>query len=177
MALYRISDLMEISGTTERATRQLFKSNEELRKLKVEHTIKKQNKVYYDDTILNWFVAYYNFKNRPLVSNDMPPQENRTESEKNPEHSPAISDEVKQMAAEIEELKRKNQALQADFEKANGEIVDLKNEIASKSNEIAQLLLIIQQEKQEKSKIMLMLPPPRRSIGERIKSLFGGKKD
>lgn len=90
--------------------------------------------------------------------------------------APSIDDELRQMSqekerlsAELEEMKGKFKALQADFEKVEGERVELLRQNGLKTDEINHLLLLLSQEKAEKQ---ALLPPPRRTIGEKIKSLF-----
>lgn len=90
--------------------------------------------------------------------------------------APPIDDELRQMtkekerlSAELEEMKGKFKALQADFEKVEGERVELLRQNGLKTDEINHLLLLLSQEKAEKQ---ALLPPPRRTIGEKIKSLF-----
>lgn len=70
MAEYTIKDLMEISGTTDRAIRQLFDKNKELSSIKDAHTIRRGTRVFYDETIYNWFVEKYNFKNAPTIDDN-----------------------------------------------------------------------------------------------------------
>jgi hypothetical protein len=177
MAEYRIKDLMEVSGTTERAIRQLFNTNEELKELKKEHSIKRQTTIYYDEVIYEWFVIHYNFKKEPLTANSVPREVNETEKSENPNIYPPLVAENKRLIVELKETKDKLQALQADYEKAEGERVELLRQNGLKTEEINHLLLLLSQEKAEKQ---ALLPPPqqqRRSIGERIKGLFHKERD
>lgn len=123
----------------------------------------------YDEEALNCL------KNQYGVSVAVPVGEEKEEEPANPQTDPPPSPDIEALQQELEAEKAKNQALQADFDKANGEIDGLKRENGFKNEEIQRLLLIIQQEKQEKAQIMLMLPPPRKTIGEKIKALFTRK--
>lgn len=166
MTEYRIKDLMLISGTTERAIRQLFTTNEELKQLKEEHTIKKQNKVFYDEVIYRWFVEYYKDKNSQLVSNVLPQQNCKTQDSEIPDSIAPVSLEISKLSAQIEELTKDLDDMRAKYEALEAE----KNELLRQNGN---LLLLLSQEKAEKQ---ALLPPPRRTLGERIKGLFHKKE-
>ena len=176
MPLYTIQQLREVSGTSEKATRNLFKSNKELKNLAMSHIVRNLNRVFYDEIIYEWFVERYKEKNRLLMENEVGESKKEEDKEANPISNAPPIDEIAALATELGEIKGKFEALQADFEEANKEIERLRNENNLKNEEIQRLFLIIQQEKQEKAQVMLMLPPPKQTIGERIKGLFKKKE-
>lgn len=85
------------------------------------------------------------------------------------EEASRLSAEIARLSAELEDMKGKNAALQSDFDKAEGERVELLRQNGLKDEQIQHLLLLLSQEKAEKQ---ALLPAPRRSIGERIRSIF-----
>ena len=174
MGEYGLKDLMAISQTSERAIRQLFKTNSELRELKKEHKVSKNNRVFYDDVIYNWFLEHYKDKNSQMIENVLPPQDILPQKRENPDNVAPLIEENSRLTAELEEIKGKYAALQADFEKAEGERVELLRQNGLKTEEISHILLLLSQEKAEKQ---ALLPAPRRSIGEKIKGLFKRKED
>lgn len=174
-AEYTIKDLMAITQTTDRAIRQLFddsKGNKELIKLKEEHIIKRQNRVYYDEVIYEWFIEHYSSRKKVLMENGVGGEEIDAENEEVPQASSPDSEEIERLKAELEQLRAKYEALEADFRKADGERVELLRQNGLKTEEISHLLLLLAQEKAEKQ---ALLPPPRRTFGERISSLFHRK--
>lgn len=133
MAEYTIRDLMAISKTTDRAIRQLFddkKGNKELIQLKRNHIIKRQNRVYYDEVIYNWFVEYYRDKNSPLVESGVPDGKNISATEENPNITPAPTAPIEASAGPeneaIEELRANIAALEAKLEAKEGIIEGLR---------------------------------------------------
>ena len=135
MAEYTIKDLMAISKTTDRAIRQLFddkKGNKELIRLKESHIIKRQNRVYYDEAIYNWFLEYYKDKNSPLVENSEPMGEFENEKAENPNITPAPiapTEDIEASAnaeneAIIADLRANIEALETELEK-KGVIIEV----------------------------------------------------
>ena len=121
-----------------------------------ENSTRKQRKIYYNQAALDFFVSYYK------------PEEAPEEPQKAEEQA-AVSTSAD---SRIKELEAANEALKA-------EISTLKSQLESKEAERIELLrqngaliLTLQQEKQEK---MLLLPAPKKSISEKVKSLFKGK--
>lgn len=128
----------------------------------------------YDEEVLK------NLKNHFMVFDVVPDGEENGEKKENPDiNAPILEEngrllaEIAALTAELEAERAKNQALQADFEKVEGERVELLRQNGLKTDEINHLLLLLSQEKAEKQ---ALLPPPRRSIGQTIKNIFK-KKD
>ena len=116
----------------------------------------------YDEEVLKLL------KNRFLIESAVGLDENKQEASEIPELS-APSPDVEQMRMELEEIKSKFQALQADFEKVERERVELLRQNGLKTDEINHLLLLLSQEKAEKQ---ALLPPPRRKFADRLKQIF-----
>lgn len=118
-----------------------------------DNSTRKQRKIYYNQTAMDFFTAYYLSEQTPET-----PQTAEEQSEVKPSAD-----------ARIEALETENNALHA-------EIASLKTQLEAKESERLELLrqngaliLTLQQEKQEK---MLLLPPPKKSLGEKVKSIF-----
>jgi len=174
MGLYTIKEVEIIVNRTAPTIYTYMRSDDDTRSFFAEHRQKRQKGGYlYDDE------AIERLKNRFGVADGVPVGEIENENGNNPILSPAPSTEIDRLSrendalsVELEDLKGKYQALQGDFDRVNGQMVELLRQNALKDDEINRLLLIIQEEKQEKKQIMLMLPPPKKTIGERIKALF-----
>ena len=135
MAEYTIRDLMAISKTTDRAIRQLFderKGNKELLQLKRGHIIKRQNRVFYDEVIYDWFVEYYRDKNSPLVESEVVVGEKENKAEENPNITPPLSAQTEDIEASAATEDEAIANLQAN-------IADLEAEIAAKQEDIEAL--------------------------------------
>ena len=174
MGLYTIKEVEIIISRTAPTIYAYMRSDDETRSFFAEHRQKRQKGGYlYDDE------AIERLKNRFGVADGVPVGEIENENGDFPLSVPAPSTEIDRLSrenvalsVELEDLKGKYQALQSDFDRVNGQMVELLRQNALKDDEINRLLLIIQEEKQEKKQIMLMLPPPKKTIGERIKALF-----
>ena len=181
MERYSIKDLTAISQTTEKSVRNLFKTNKELRDLAKYHIIHDNRNVYYDSVVYEWFCKRYkkeDEKSKSLIENKVGGGDFKNEDGEITKHSPAPTNDeeerqksakLKALSAELEDLKGKYEALQADFNKVEGERVELLRQNGIKTDEINHLLLLLSQEKAEKQ---ALLPPPRKTIGERIRSIF-----
>lgn len=158
MAEYTIRDLMAISKTTDRAIRQLFderKGNRDLINLKSEHIIRRQNRVFYDEVIYNWFLEYYKRKNSLLVENGeaaadteitisnhpqlTPPPLTYTKEIKTTENATndktladlkayikQLEDDILDTEEEYEETQRENETIKAELQAKDGIIEGLR---------------------------------------------------
>lgn len=117
MAEYTIKDLTAVSGTSERAIRQLFNTNAELKGLVIDHRKKELNRVSYDEVIYNWFVAHYPDKNKPLVDNAVVGGQKENTDPATPQTNPPLYDDkarteddlretIKSLEAQLEEYRR-----------------------------------------------------------------------
>lgn len=171
MRLYTIKEIENIVGRTAATIYAYMRADEETKLFFTEHRqIRSKGGYLYDEEALE------RLKNQYGVSNGVGRADFESEDGEIPidTAAPAADDAAKSaLEAELEELKGKYAALQADFERVDGERVELLRQNGLKTEEINHLLLLLSQEKAEKQ---ALLPPPRQSIGQRIKNLFK-KKD
>lgn len=176
--MYSMKDLSSIIKKTSQSIHSLIKHNQELSSIVKQHTERKGRNVFYDDTVLDWLRAYYGIEaateGQPeeAASHTENPTENDVgagfvddEEGENPE--PTSPDDRDILIAKQEE--------QIAFLQA--QVVELTKDKVYLREENARLLLLLQQEKDEK-KLFLPAPrEPRKPIGERIRALFGAKKE
>lgn len=175
---YTIRELEEAVNRTAATLYAFMRSNDEVKQFFKDHRQERSKGGYvYDEEALN------RLKNQYMVENAVPVGENENETAENPNITPPVNDEAA-TSAELEEIRGRFAALQADFEEANKEIALLRRENALKNDEIARLngdidylKGLINLEKQEKAQLYLRLPPPRQSIGEKLKSIFKKNKE
>ena len=177
--MYSMKDLSSIIKKTPQSIHSLIKNNQELESIIKQHTERKGRNVFYDDTVLEWLRAYYGIEETTAegqpeeasvhtanpTENDVGAGFVEDEEGENPE--PTSPDDRDILIAKQEE--------QIAFLQA--QVVELSKDKAYLREENARLLLLLQQEKDEKK---LFLPAPRgpkKPIGERIKALFGAKKE
>lgn len=161
---YTIKELQKEIDRTAATIYNFIRSSEETKAFFNQHRRENSKGGYiYDEEVLKLL------KNKYLVANDQHKQDLETESGENPQTQPPApqekgdnSQEMAELAAELEELLEKYAALKADFDKIEAE----KDELLRQNGN---LLLLLSQEKAEKQ---ALLPPPRKSIGERLKSIF-----
>ena len=174
---YSMKQLQEITGKPPQTINRLMRTNEGLIALLPAHREKKSNnKVFYDDAILEWLKEYFDLEKLPLTENGVAPSKNIVENEEIPNTTPRPSENE----ALIDELKRQVDELEEQLAAKNKEILNLEKELSDKEAErlhfitlTSQLTALLAAEKQEKQKL---LPAPRQTLGERIKSLFGKTK-
>ena len=167
MEKYSIRDLTRISNTTERAVRNLFKSNKELKKLAAEHTITENRNVFYDSAVYEWFCERYKKSNEekiePLNENKVGEGISNEEKQNLLEHTaPAYVRQESEVEKELKELQIKYDDLKLQFDKVENERQELLKQNGN-------LLLLLSQERALTQKY---LPAPRKTIGERLKALF-----
>ena len=172
MEKYSIKDLTSISNTTERAVRNLFKSNKELKELVTEHTITEKRNVFYDSVVYEWFCIRYkksnNEKIEPLTENKVGKGISNEEKQNRLEpSSPVNVRQENEAKKELKELQIKYDELKTQFEKIENERQELLKQNGN-------LLLLLSQERALTQKY---LPAPRKTIGERLKALFHKKSD
>lgn len=131
-----------------------------------------RRKIYYNQAAMDFFVSYYS----PDTDTDkkIPDKMIDTETGGGQAENPLSESPYRE-----EEEKARVNALQDEIKALREEIDALKAQLAAKENERVELLrqngaliLTLQQEKQEK---MLLLPAPKKSISDKVKSLFKTK--
>ena len=135
------------------------------------NSTRKQRKIYYNQAAMDMFVSYY----CPDTEDDI---------YKNDEEEEGYAEGVKSPLEDTSRSKpheSKSDALKAEIEALKAEIEALRKQLDAKEAERVELLrqngaliLTLQQEKQEK---MLLLPPPKKSLGEKVKSIFHKDKE
>ncbi len=198
MALYSMKQLQELLDTTPQTIHRLLRQNTELKKLSVEHIIKKEGrKVFYDDVILEWLKNYFGIANGEVRTQAAGGPDTSTSwggtTERNEEataggheekHTGGTEEKPEQEPQEnksIEQLQRIIKDLEAQIQSKDKLIEDLEIQLKNKEaerihfiTENGQLLGLLAAEKAEKQRF---LPPPKVPLGERIKKLFSGKKE
>ena len=130
------------------------------------NSIRKQRKIYYNQAAMDLFVSYYCQDTEENPSLKSKEEEVQEETQENP--SLNRKEEVQENS--------NTSALEAEIEALKAEIEALRKQLSDKEAERLELLrqngaliLTLQQEKQEK---MLLLPAPKKSLGEKVKSIF-----
>ena len=164
---YTINDISATVKISKPSLYALIKKNQELIS---NNSVRRQRKIYYNQTAMDFFVSYYSPDTEKKIPDEIIDTDARGGIAKNPLENPSYREEEQQ--ARID-------ALQVEIKALHEEIDALKAQLAAKENERLELLrqngaliLTIQQQQQEK---MLLLPAPKRSLGERVKSFFTAK--
>ena len=192
MALYTIKDIAEACGVSKQAVYKLIDKHSQLVDTS---TVKRGRKVFYSQPLFDFCLTHYRgelstsegvkslekpridaaeagaagLNNQPYVSTECVNRQPSTASEVD-----RLTSEVDRLTAEVDKLKKKNKRLKATVKELENLLEQSEAERAEliKQNSIA--LLALSQEKQEKIRL---LPPPRKSLGEKVKGLFGRNKD
>ena len=177
---YSMKQLQTITGKPPQTINRLMRRNESLIELLPEHRQKLNNgQVFYDDVILDWLKSYFQLdtENSQAVENEVGGGDTEKQTPDNPKTSPPPSTND----ALIDELRRQVDELEEQVEKKDNVIADLEQQLKDKEAERlhfitqnGQLMALLAAEKQEKQRL---LPPPKQSLGERIRGLFGKKKE
>ena len=164
---YTINDISASVKISKPSLYALIKKNQELIS---NNSVRRQRKIYYNQTVMDFFVSYYSPDTEKKIPDEIIDTETGGGIAENPLKNPSYREEKQQ--AHID-------ALQVEIKALHEEIDALKAQLAAKENERLELLrqngaliLTIQQQQQEK---MLLLPAPKRSLGERVKSFFTAK--
>lgn len=173
--MYSMKDLSSIIKITPQSIHSLIKHNQELSSIIKQHTERKGRNVFYDEVVLDWLRAYYG-----VEAATEEPQAAASGDTENPTANDVAAGVVEpeeeaipeQTAPDDRDAIIARQEEQITFLKA--QVIELTNDKAYLREENARLLLILQEEKEEKR---LLLPAPRKPIGERIRALFGAKKE
>lgn len=131
------------------------------------NSIRKQRKLYYNQAAMDLFVSYY----------CQDPEENPLQNDEHAEGYVPIGKNSNEMTSYTDKTHESQpEALKAEIDALKAEIGVLRKQLEDKEAERLELLrqngaliLTLQQEKQEK---MLLLPPPKKSLGEKVKSIF-----
>lgn len=143
---YTINQIADMVKVSKQSLYNLIKKNQSFIN---ENSRRIQRKVYYNQSALDFFVAYYNGEGAP-------------ETPQNAEETLPSADMTEALKAEIDALKAEIGTLRKQLDAKEEERKELLRQNGA-------LILTVQQQQQEK---MLLLPAPKKSIGERIKGLF-----
>lgn len=139
--------------------------------------------VYYNQAVLDFFLAYYQ-PDEKTESGKIPVSDTDTDTDKKePVFSMSMTAEASQAenppveAPQTEEppegqenpLQRKIDALEAELEALRKQLENTEAEKKELLRQNGEVLLLLQMEKQEKQ---LFLPAPRKTLMDRVKSLF-----
>ena len=170
---YTVDDLTTAFSISKQSVYNLISKNKEFI---TQNSIRRQRKVYYNQSVFNFFSEYYNG-----------PSPVEAENKASVGHSDIDGGEIENPAGEAINRagETENDVLEASFagEVAQGrireleaQILALKTELEAKEAERQELfkqngllMLLLQQEKQEKQ---IYLPAPKKTIGEKIRGLF-----
>jgi hypothetical protein len=150
---YTINDIRDNVNVSLQSLYTLIKKNGELIK---ENSIRKQRKVYYNQTAMDFFTNYYNTEAIP----ETPPK-----AEEQAENGPSANSRIEALEAERDTLQAEIASLRKQLEAKETERLELLRQNGA-------LILTLQQSQQEK---MLLLPPPRKSCSDKVKSIFKSK--
>ena len=150
---YTINDIKTATQVSLQSLYTLIKKNQSFIK---DNSIRKQRKIYYNQTAMDFFTSYYNAEQLP----ETPP-----EAEEHAEKEPSALFRIEALEAERDALQAEINALKKQLEAKEAERLELLRQNGA-------LILTLQQEKQEK---MLLLPAPKKSFSDKVKSIFKGK--
>ena len=164
MRLYTIKELEEIVGRTPATLYAYMRSDAETKDFFANHRQERRKGAYlYDDDALQRLKIRFCVEDRVGIGSL------KTENPEIPQTMPQYQPENEALTAELEDLKGKYEALQADFARVEGERAELLKQNGVLTEQMNHLLLLLSMEKQEKQ---ALLPQPRKTIGERIRNFF-----
>ena len=150
---YTINDIKAECQVSLQSLYTLIKKNQSLIK---ENSTRKQRKVYYNQTAMDFFTSYYRSEDTP---------ETPQSAEKQAKNEPSAD-------YRIEALEHERDALQAEIDTLHKQLEAKEAERAELLRQNGALILTISQLQQEK---MLLLPAPKKSFSDKVKSIFKGK--
>lgn len=164
---YTINDIRAVVNVSQQSLYNLIKKNKSFFQ---DNSTRKQRKIYYSQAAMDFFVSYY----QPVINLNETEEHiknlNETEGQDNKEN-PSINPNETEGREESQ-----TSALKAQIDALHAQIDLLQKQLDAKEAERVELLrqngilcLTLQQEKAEK---MLLLPSPKKTLGEKVKSLF-----
>ena len=164
---YTINDIRAVVKVSQQSLYNLIKKHKSFFH---DNSTRRQRKVYYSQAAMDFFISYYQPEETPQEGKMVKLAEiietDATQAEKTllerSYREEAQEARIDALQAEIKALQGKLDALQKQLDAKEAERVEL-----LRQNGI--LCLTLQQEKAEK---MLLLPSPKKTLGEKVKSLF-----
>ena len=166
---YTVEDLARYCQVSKQSIYNLISKNKDF----VNDNSRKQGrKIKYNQAVLKLFLEYYG-KETAAADEAEPQKQQPVEATETPlEAAAAFADEIPAQdntAAAAEKIA----ALEAEVEALKQQLAEKEAERKELLQQNGALILTIQQQQQEK---MLLLPAPKKTIGEKIKNLFGKKE-
>lgn len=126
--------------------------------------------VYYNQSAMDFFLAYYQPEATAQSGENPPPQVNSTSAEGQTEKPSAEATQAEeQYENQQNPLQRKIDALEAEIEALRKRLDASEAEKKELLRQNGEVLLLLQMEKQEKQ---LLLPAPKKTLADRVKNLF-----
>ena len=164
---YTINDIKDAVKVSLQSLYTLIKKNQAFIN---ENSIRKQRKIYYNQAAMDFFVSYY------IPEQDQEEGKIPTSPLDLGKAEAKAENPVKKTSYREEEQQARIDALQVEIKALQGKLDALQKQLDAKEAERVELLrqngilcLTLQQEKAEK---MLLLPSPKKTLGEKVKSLF-----
>lgn len=148
---FTIQDLCAQLSKSKQSIYQTFNRNSQFVK---NNSIRVNRKIYYNQAVLDYLTDYYTH-GAPI------------EAENKPIESPLREDGGEAAQERIAALEAKIAALEAELKAKEEERLEMVKQNGA-------LLLLLTQEKQEKQ---LLLPAPKKSIGARLRAVFGKQNE
>ena len=162
---FTIDDLASKCQVTKQSIYNLISKDKDFIK---QNSSKQGRKIKYNQAVLDKFLAYYD---------KLEDEEATPEAPQQPTEAPTSVPEANPDETTTKPTEATTGPLEAQIAALRQEVEELKKQLAAKEAERMELLkqngaliLTLQQEKQEK---LLLLPAPKKTIGERIRGLFG----
>ena len=162
--------ITQVSSTCKVSKQSLYKFINKNKTFIDENSTRIHRIVYYNQAAMNFFLAYYQPDEKPKIpisAMNMDTAEGRPE---NPFVEAPQSDEPPEV--QLTALQRKIDALKAEIDALKKELNAKEEERKELIRQNGALILTLQQEKQEKQ---LFLPSPKKTLSEKLKSIFTHK--
>ena len=164
---YTINDIRAVVKVSQQSLYNLIKKHQSFFH---DNSTRRQRKVYYSQAAMDFFISYY----QPTIN--ATDTEGRIKNPTDTEGQTTRENAPLERSYREEEQEARIDALQAEIKALQGKLDALQKQLDAKEAERVDLLrqngilcLTLQQEKTEK---MLLLPSPKKTLGEKVKSLF-----
>lgn len=162
---YTITDIQTKTNVSLQSLYKLIKKHQDFIN---ENSTRKQRKIYYSQSAMDFFISYYQPDKTPEAEKSTPinmPLEATQTPIDAPSQSDTDKDTIDALQAQIGALQAQIDALQKQLDESEAERKELIRQNGA-------LILTLQQEKQEKQ---LFLPAPKKSFVDTLKELFHKK--
>ena len=164
---YTINDISETVKISKPSLYALIKKNSAFIK---DNSVRRQRKIYYNQAAMDFFTSYYQPEATNQSGENQPPQVNLNSAEGQAEKKPVEGAQAEgQHKSQPNALERKIDALEAEIEALRKQLDASETEKKELLRQNGEVLLLLQMEKPEKQ---LYLPAPKKTLTDRVKSLF-----